>query len=288
MYYLFKAATFLAARLPRWLGFRLTDGAGVAIFLLNARARHQADANLRRVLGPEARPLRRRLVALRAFRTAARNYYDLFRLPSIKQPGQQVRMKVVGWENLEQALAEGHGAVVAAPHMGAFELMTRLAVERSVRITIPIERVKPEKLFQLMVQQRSTEGVNVVPADNGALRAMYQALRRNEIVVIAADRDVLGNGAPVCFFGEPTTVPDAPAVISLRTGAPILVGYTLRRGDNSYYVELQPPLPAPAAIDARQGAQALTEAVTARIEDIIRKHPDQWVVFEPVWRDRGN
>ncbi|MCL4367620.1 MAG: hypothetical protein M1337_00320 [Actinobacteria bacterium] len=287
-YYFFKVAILVAVWLPSWLGFRVADGAGTLAFLLNARARRQTDANLRRVLGPGAKPLRRRLVALRAFRVAARNYYDLFRLRSIKQPGQQVRMRVVGWENLVDALAKGRGAIVAAPHMGPFEMMTRVAVDRSVRVTIPIERLKPEKLFQLLLQQRSTDGINVVPADNGALRAMYQALRRNEIVIIAADRDVMGNGVCVRFFGEPTTVPGAPAVISLRTGAPILVGHTLRQPGNEYYVELCPPLATPVATDIRQGAQALTEAVTAEIEGFIRDNPDQWIVFEPVWHDRDN
>ncbi len=285
LYHLYRVAAFLASRLPPWLGFRMADVMGTVTFLVNSGARGRADANLRHVLGPGASPAQRRRVALHAFRTSARNYYDLFRLPSITNFGRQVPVQVVGWDNLVEALEAGRGAIVVAPHMGSFDLMTRVAGERSVRLTIPVEHVEPERLFRFMVDMRSGHGVSMVAADNGALRTMYQALRRNEVVVIAADRDVMGNGAPVRFFDAPTTLPDAPAVISLRTGAPILVGYTMQQGDDSYYMEIGPVVPAPEVADPRQSARRLTDAVTARIENIIRLHPDQWVVFEPVWRE---
>lgn len=124
----------------------------------------------------------------------------------------------------------------------------------------------------------------MVPADNGALRAMYAALRRNELVVIAADRDVLGTGVEVDFFGEKARLPNAPAVIALRTGAPLMVAFTLRQPGGSYYVRVLPPIPRPRTGDYREQAQALTRSVVAAIERIISQHPEQWVVFEPVWQ----
>ncbi len=286
LYYFYLVSSFLATKGPFWLGTRLADLAGSLTYHLNARARRQSHQNLRRVLGPQSAPSRVRAVSAAAFRTAAHNYYDLFRLPGASMGQEASRIMAKGWEHLEQALAEGKGAIVAAPHMGSFEMMTQLAAGRSIAVTVPIERLKPDRLFRLMVDMRSHQGTRVVPADRGALRAMCAALRRNEVVVIAADRDVLGMGMEVEFFGEKAKLPTAPAVISLRTGAPLLVAYTLQRPGGFYYVEVFPPVPRPTTGDARQQVLAVTQAVTSAIESVISRYPEQWVVFQPVWPDQ--
>jgi lauroyl/myristoyl acyltransferase len=285
-YYLFRLALAIVPLLPFPLGCALANLAGTINYKLNTTARRYAVDNARIVLGPGASHHCLNEVVKGMFRASARNYYDLFRSPRIDTHKTNQRLQIIGWQYLEEALANGKGAIIIAPHMGSFEMVLQLAQQRSLTITVPIERLKPEKLFQLMLDLRKQPGVTVLPAEPGALRQMYQALRRNEVVLIAADRDVLGNGVPVRFFGRITTLPDAPAIISVRNGTPILVGATFCTKDNRYIVEFLPAIWPSPGLSGQEAADEVTARVCANLEKIIREHPEQWVALQPVWKDR--
>jgi KDO2-lipid IV(A) lauroyltransferase len=282
-YYLFRLATAIAPYIPFTIGVRIADFAGWCAFTLNGKARLAATDNALHVLGYDAEPAVIRRTVLGMFRAGARNYYDLFRIPPAGTAATKIRLQTIGWEYLDQAMASGTGAIIVAPHLGSFEMVLQLAIDRGLRITVPVERLKPERLFNFMVDLRSRPGLKVVAADKGSLRAMYQALRQNEAVLIVPDRDVLGIGAPVQFFGAPTTLPTTPAIIALRTGAPIIPGCTYRTGDSQYAIHIFPPLPIPDNSNNRDAISETTANVCRAMEHIIQSHPDQWVALQPVW-----
>jgi lauroyl/myristoyl acyltransferase len=70
----------------------------------------------------------------------------------------------------------------------------------------------------------------------------------------------------------------------LKTGAPILPVWCRRQPDNLYIAEVEEPIEVSRTGDTQRDIQVTTERIVRFFERIIRREPDQWLVFLPVWR----
>lgn len=148
-----------------------------------------------------------------------------------------------------------------------------------------MEHVKPERLHRLVTSARAARGLRLIALDEGALRGIYKALRHNEIVGMGADRDIQGIGVRVRFFDKVTRMPDAPAILGLRSGAPVLPVRCQRLADNGFQVTIHPPLELVTTGNIHEDVRVNTEAIVRILEDFIRPNPGQWVVFRPIWSE---
>jgi KDO2-lipid IV(A) lauroyltransferase len=113
---------------------------------------------------------------------------------------------------------------------------------------------------------------------------VLKALRDNEVVCLLCDRDLDRTGVEVEFFGERTTLPPGPAMLSLRTGAPILptaVYFTPRY--NGHHAIVRPPVPTQRLGGLREDVGRVTQLLARELEFLIRRAPEQWHLFQPNW-----
>jgi phosphatidylinositol dimannoside acyltransferase len=150
---------------------------------------------------------------------------------------------------------------------------------------VVVEPLDPPELFDWFVNLRRDLGMNVVPLGPEAAPAILTALRANEVVCLLCDRDIERNGVDVDFFGERTTLPAGPAMLSLRTGAAVLptaVYFTPVRTDGHHAI-VRPPLPNERRSGLRQDVARVTQYLAHELEFLIRRAPEQWHLFQPNW-----
>lgn len=288
MYYLFLWASRVVPRLPGWFLRLLPDLLAPVVWLVALPARKQATINASHVLGPEllstpAGQRRLRRVVRGMFRSMVNNYLEAFLQPGLTQQDALHRVYAEHVEYLEEALALGKGVIVFSAHFGPFEYMTRWLAAMDKRIIIPVERLKDERLLRLMLELRQSSGIEFVPLGGSSpMRVILQALRNNQIVLIAADRAVEGESAVLDFFGAPARLPIGPVSLSLRTGAP-LVGalgwHSSRRRIGGKFMRLTLAL----SEEERKQPEIVERALLRELEIGIGAHPEQWVVFSRVW-----
>ncbi len=80
----------------------------------------------------------------------------------------------------------------------------------------------------------------------------------------------------VDFFGRPASTLPAPAVLTQRTGAPVVPLFTHRQADGTHAIEIHPALPFEECGDRDLTIEHNTQQYTAVIEAAIRRHPEQW------------
>jgi KDO2-lipid IV(A) lauroyltransferase len=151
-------------------------------------------------------------------------------------------------------------------------------------ITVIVEAIEPPELFEWFADLRGALGMRVVPLGPEAGKLALKALRDNEIVCLLCDRDLVGGGVEVEFFGERTTLPAGPATLALRTGAPVFptaVYFTGAR--EGHFGWVRRPLPVPDTGRLRSDIAAFTQAIAADLEILIRRAPEQWHLFQPNW-----
>lgn len=236
-------------------------------------------ANLRQMTGRE--PGWRDV--LRVFQHGVLNYWDTFALAHLT--GEQVLalMPGEGWEHLDRALASGRGAVVVSAHLSSVTLCGTVIAARGYPTTCVVERMQPARLHEAVNRYRRRFGLRAVAMGGEAAREMIALLRRGEVAGLIADRDVEGTGPLVEFFGAPTSFPDGPAALSLRTGAPLIVAVASRRPDGGFHGTIDPPLDVPRTGDRKRDVAALTQAMAWRLQYHIGSHPEQWTVFQKRW-----
>src|SRR5918994_196954 len=76
-------------------------------------------------------------------------------------------------------------------------------------------------------------------------------------------------------FRERTTLPSGPAVMALRTGAPLLPTAVYDRGRGHHGVVL-PPVPVERRGTFREDVVRVTQALAENLEELIRRSPMQW------------
>src|SRR5919199_799979 len=153
----------------------------------------------------------------------------------------RARVDVRGWEHLAAARAGGRGVLLVTAHLGSVALVGQMVALGGCPANVVVEALEP-RLLALLGSLRAQHGITPLPAGPGLLRAIVAALGRNEVVGLLSDRDVLGNGVEVTFFGAPTRLPGGAAGLGLRTGAVVLPAFTARQPDGRYLGWFEPPL----------------------------------------------
>jgi KDO2-lipid IV(A) lauroyltransferase len=257
---------------------------GTGASLASPQRREMIERHLRRA-DPTLRGLRLRQASREAFDYYARYWIESLRLPTMSRLTVARGLRVEGFEHLESALDAGRGALLTIPHLGGWEWAGRWIADRGRDITVVVERIEPPELFDWFVDLRSKLGMNVVGLGPEAASAVARALADNHIVCLLSDRDIQRTGPEVEFFGERTTLPAGPAVLALRTGAPILPTaiYFTDRIDG-HVGRVRPPLNVERTeARLRDDVQRVTQMIAEELEILIRRAPSQWHLFLPNW-----
>jgi KDO2-lipid IV(A) lauroyltransferase len=242
----------------------------------------QLRANLARVV-PQAGPAELDELVRQSLRSYARYWREAFRLPSmdLKAVYTACDSLVSGQENLDAALAQGHGAVVALPHSGNWDMAGVWLVGHSGTFTTVAERLKPESLYQRFIDFRETLGFEVLPltgGDRAPAKVLAERLRENKVVCLLADRDLTSTGVPVTFFGEQTMMPAGPAHLAASTGAALLpVGLWFT--EDGWVFRIHPPIRVAGTARVPAATQALADIFAAD----IAAHPADWHMLQKLW-----
>lgn len=249
------------------------------------------ERHMRRVLASECVPgvepdaaLVRRL-SKRSYRATGRYWLEGARLPYTPPDTVWRRMMYEGEgeARVRAAMAEGRGVVMALPHVGSWEWGgTWLALE-GMPMTAVVERVESARLYEWFAAQRREMGLTTVPLGEGAGPALLKALKNRGLVGLVSDRDVVGNGVEVEFFGERTTLPGGAATLALRTGAVLLPVVVYSGPGNWHTGVVHPPLDTTRRGSLRADIQRLTQELATCFEVFIRRHPEQWHLYQPNW-----
>ncbi len=272
------------AALPEPMAIGLGNMAGDVLHRVRDDQREMVTANLRRVLGSavdDPQVLDRWV--RRSFRSYARYWVEGARLPSISSEEVEKRVVLDGIEHVQQGMAAGKGVIVALPHVGSWEYAAAYLCTQGIAMTAVAERIEPPALFDYFVAQRAAMGITIVPLDKNSGRVLLSTLRDGGLVGLLCDRDIEENGIEVDFFGERTTMPAGPATLALRTGAMLCTGTVYSGPGRDHRAVIDPPIDTSRCGTLREDLLRLTQEIAHRMEEMIRRAPEQWHVFQPLW-----
>ena len=172
---------------------------------------------------------------------------------------------------------------MALPHVGSWEWGGYWLGLEGMPMTAVVERIEPERLFEWFIEQRAAMGLTGVPLGEGSSMALIRALKKNQLAGLVSDRDIVGNGVEVEFFGEKTTIPGGAATLALRTGAP-LIPVVVYSGPGSWHTGVvHEPIETTRRGTLREDIVRVTQELATVFEHDIRCRPEQWHLYQPNW-----
>lgn len=278
-----RAASVLARNVPRPVASGLTRVLSVGAARLSPDQRLMAERNIRRAHGPAYADAAVRRDTQRVFDSYARYWLDSLRLPSLDVAAVDQGFSIEGLEHLEDPLTRGQGPILALPHLGGWEWAARwLITVQGWKVAAVVEQLEPPELYEWFLDYRRDLGMHVVPLGPSAGSESAAALAAGEIMCLLCDRDISGTGIEVEFFGERTRLPGGPALMALRTGAPLLPGAAYFQGHRCHGVVLA-PLDTVRRGKLRADVERVTQDLAHSLEGLIRRAPEQWHLLQPNW-----
>lgn len=270
--------------LPERTGRALFRATGALAYRLLPGVRATVAANQAQVLGrPPADPL---VVAStrEAFRSYGRYWFDTFHVTRMTDEQVLARVRCDTEDRLDRVSQAGTGAILALPHMGNWDAAGRWMAARGTPVVSVAEELRPRRLFELFLRHRAELRMDIIglTAGGGVGRQLTDALAAGRFVALVADRDLTGRGIEVEMFGRVRRIPTGPALLSITTGAPLMVtpvfstpsGWTIRIGE---------PIEVPATGDRRAHVQDVARRMAREFERAISEAPSDWHLFQPGW-----
>jgi phosphatidylinositol dimannoside acyltransferase len=288
-YWGYRSAEWLAMSLPERAGRRVFETLGRVAYRRLAGVRATVAANQARVLGAESTDARVARATREAFELYARFWFDAFRIRTMPVPEFNERVVMIGAENIDRALEAGKGCVCALPHMGNWDAAGHWFGANGYRIAAVAEELRPPRLYDLFLRHREELGMRIVglTREGHVGQQLKQLLSENWMVALVADRDLTGRGIEVEMFGATRRVPAGPALLSLSSGAPLVVCPVYTR-DDGWEVRIEEPLEIERTGVMREDVAALSRLMAERFERAIAAKPTDWHMFQPAWEDAAS
>ncbi len=235
---------------------------GHCAWALHGRSRNIAERNLALVLTQNSAQSRHAL----AKKTLIETGRSLTEVLAVWGGGAPRALRHVvdvrGRELFEAAAANGHGLIIAAPHLGCWELLNYwLAAQRPLAILYRAPRQRA--LEPLLRRVRGVPGVEQIRADGSGVRALFRRLTGGGMVGILPDQQPRrGEGVYAPLFGVPASTMVLLPRLAERTGATVLFAFAerLERGAG-YRLHFLPAPDGIADTDPHVACSALNRGV---------------------------
>ena len=167
-------------------------------------------------------------------------------------------------------------------HLGNWEMLPILAGQLGFDGAAVVRPPNNPYVADWVARQRRINGPDTMIAKHNAARPMLAQLKAGKMLCMLVDQK-LREGIAVPFFGRDALTTPAPAALALKMGAHIIMASNRRVSGPRFHVTVQPELTFQTSGDEAGDLVRLTAAIQARIEEMVRADPGQWLWIHNRW-----
>lgn len=276
-YLAIRALTFPLGFLPFKLIHLIGKGAGTVAYYMLTKYRKRALSNLSLAENLDIKDLKK--VAKASFQNLAITTLEYAKFSRIKNT-----KNIIVCENpklAKQLIDKGTGIIFFCGHQANWELLFLEGTQRMPGVAVG-RPIKNPLLYQWIVSIREKFGGMIITPKE-TIKEGLRALKKGKFLGIVGDQALPESDYAFDFFGRRAWTTPAPAILSYRTGCPIMVA-TIRRERGKYFIHYSDPIwPNPDATMEEEIHRMMKESLLI-LEDDIRKRPGQWLWQHNRWK----
>jgi KDO2-lipid IV(A) lauroyltransferase len=283
-----RTAIGALAALPLDVALRVGAAAATLVWALDVPHRRIGMRNLG-IAFPEKPLGERRRILRAAFQNLGRMAAELAHLPRLspERLRDMVRFDDEAWWAEAITWERSTGVLVLSGHFGNWELLVYAHGMRGHPVHMVHRAIANPLVDRWLHALRAPAGTRMIRKSRGA-PGVLQALRERALLVLPIDQNsTRGLGTFVDFFGVPASTNAGMARIALRTDAPVVPVFIVREGRTARHrVHVLPILEVERTGDAARDVQLNTQRFTRVFEEMVRRHPEQWLWMHKRWKTR--
>ncbi len=232
---------------------------------------------------------KRRLIAARCYSSLGKVFFEFLFLRFASKATIERGLEITNFEEF-RPLIPGQsgstitsGAILLSGHIGNWEW---LALGCGLRLEMPLDVIIKNQRSRIaerfLVRMRSRFGNRMLDAGN--VRAIFRALRTNEVIAVLGDQAASADDVRVPFFGVNVPTFEGTARLALATRAPIFLLQPYERTRHGYRCRFH-HVSYDDLVDASpENVRELTARHTTVLEKAIRECPELWLWQHKRWK----
>lgn len=180
-------------------------------------------------------------------------------------------------------MKEGKPVIFLCGHQANWEILFLEATRRMPGAAIG-RPIKNRLLYSWILSIREKyDGKIFEPKE--AFKMGFKALKQGRFVGIVGDQGMPDSGYCSPFFGKNAWTSPLPALLSYRTGSPLMVA-TTRRVNNHYITNYSDPIWPDQNAPMQQEIDRMMREALLLLEMSIKEHPEQWLWSHNRWKQQ--
>ena len=283
MYLLYLFAWKLIAVLPEKSAYKLADYVSDRIYKKNGKGIKRLRGNYGRVM-PEYSPQKLEELTKLGMRSYLRYWFDTFRLSKWSKNRIISTTQVIRENLLRDPIQSKQGCIVALPHAGNWDHAAAYFCSTGITLTAVVEKLKPEAIFKKFLAYRQSIGIEAISHKEKTIPILTQRLQAGKLIALVADRDMSRNGIEVNFFGKTSKMPSGPAILAIKTGAPLITAY-VRYTPGGIEIIFDETLKPTNSESEEEQIKVITQSMADNFAKRIKENPVDWHMLQRIWID---
>lgn len=242
---------------------------GRLIWKFSKKNKHVTLINIKKCY-PELSIAEQNIRAQNSINAALMNFFELGYLWKKQTKVESVVGNIYGMEDFQQALGEGKGLLLAAPHMGNWEVLN-LVLAQFDKFAFLYKPPSDKKVEDLLVKYRGKSKALQIEANLKGVRKIMTHLKNKGFIAILPDqRPKSGQGEFADFYGIPTYTMTLFSRLAAKTKVPVFFAYALRT-QSGFDVTFEK-----SGKDIYENSEASVAYMNKKIQSIADKAPEQY------------
>jgi KDO2-lipid IV(A) lauroyltransferase len=286
MYLLYLFAWKVIGVLPEKSAYKLANLISDRVYSKNGKGVKRLRSNYRRVM-PNISERQLDEFTKDGMRSYLRYWFDTFRLNKWSKSRIIETTFVVRENLLRDPIATKQGCIIALPHAGNWDHAAAYFCSTGITLTAVVEKLKPEAIFQKFLAYRQSIGIEAISHKEKTIPILMERLNQGKLIALVADRDMSRNGIEVNFLGGIAKMPAGPAILALKTGAPLVTAY-IRYLEKGIEITFDETIKLPVLGSEEEQIKIVTQSMADNFAKRIKDSPVDWHMLQRIWVDEEN
>ncbi len=191
-----------------------------------------------------------------------------------------------GEEHLRNLVSSHRGGLLLSGHIGNWEIAGHLLKRLGTRIHIVMFDGEQQRIKDVLKKAGAETSANiiVIRQDLSHIYLISDALKRNELVCIHADRYLLGNktrSAPL--LGKMARFPAGPFLLARKFQVPVSFVFAMKEKATHYHFFASEPKNYDHW-DPESALQHMVEDFSREMDEKLKRYPEQWFNYYDFWK----
>jgi predicted LPLAT superfamily acyltransferase len=192
-----------------------------------------------------------------------------------------------GEENLREIVRGGKGGILLSAHVGNWEAAGHLLKRLNTRINVVMFDGEHQQIKEYLEQVTGGHKLNIIliKEDISHVYAMGEALQKNELICLHADRYMEGNKTKCSsLLGEEAQFPVGPFLLAASFRVPVSIVFAFKETKSHYHFFGSPILLRKDSESKDDFVSRLTSTFVGDLEQKVKIYPEQWFNYYNFWQ----